>query len=306
MEEYRMIDKSDLTGFLSSFISFLKRIIEYILVSVRENIAIAVTVLLAVGGVGFFLLKSQRPYYQSEMVCTYSNMTKKAYGEMVHDLDLLVQNKSFHSLAQTLNISEQQAASIISIEPKNIAGSPLYEDVTTDPSPMYFTVKATDKSVFIPLQNALLYYMNNGSPFRQVRDKMELESISNKRSFLHKDMAMVDSIVISYSNFLKRTKSVTDTAAGFSNIATLFTYRNSLEDKDLQQEWRAKELQQAVHVEHGFLTPDNPANNKKALLWYIIICALLLPPAICVIYKLLYDTFRQDQYTEPAVADAGL
>jgi hypothetical protein len=308
MEEYRMIDKSDVTGFLSSFLRFVKGIIAYTLSAVRQHMALAVITLVLVLGAGFYFWRAQKSYYEAEMVCTYSNMTKKAYGEMVHNLDLLLQNKSYHALASTLNIPEEQATSIISIEAKNIAGSPLYEDVTTDASPMYFTVKATDRNVFSPLQDALVYYMNHGSPFRQVRDKMELESISNKRNFLHKDMAMVDSIVISYSKFLKRTKSVTDTAAGFSNVATLFTYKNTLEDKDLQQEWRAKELQQAVHVEHGFLTPDNPVSNKKSLLLNVIICALLLPTAICVIYRLLSDTFKKESsMQEPApVADAGV
>lgn len=303
-----MIDKNDVTGFLSSFLRFIKGIFAYTLAAVRQNMAIAILALVLVLAAAFYFWKSQKSYYEAEMVCTYSNMTKKAYGEMVHNLDLLIQNKSYHALASTLNIPEDQAASIISIEAKNIAGSPLYEDVTTDGSPMYFTVKATDRNVFVPLQEALVYYMNHGSPFRQVRDKMELESISNKRNFLQKDMAMVDSIVISYSKFLKRTKSVTDTAAGFSNIASLFTYKNSLEDKDLQQEWRAKELAQAVHVEHGFLTPDNPVNNRKSLLWTIILCSLLLPTVICVIYRLLSESFRRESsMEEPApVADAGV
>lgn len=280
MDHYRMIESKDVSGFLFAFLSFVKQVIHYILASVKKYFLLAVIIFSLISASAFYYWKTQKPYYEVEMVCAFNNLTKKVYGEMLYKLDLLIQSRSYPALAQTLDLPIKDVEQITSIQAKNIAGSPLYEDVNTDQTPMYISVKASDKKVLTALQTALINYLNNGSPFRQRRNKMEMEIIGTKLKFLNRDMYQADSIIAAYTNFLKRTRSVTDSAAGFSNIAAMMKYKNELEEKQVQQEWRLQEIQNSVEVLHGFIIPDYPAKKSNILEMAIplaFIFSLLIP-----------------------------
>lgn len=280
-----MIGSNDVSGFLSAFLSFVKQLVLYILASVKKYLLLAVLIFSVITASGYMYWFTQKPYYETEMVCAFNNLTKKVYGEMLLKLDLLLQSGSYPALAQTLQIPVADAQKIVAVQAKNIAGSPLHEDVTTDQSPMYISVKTTDKDILKPLQYSLLKYLNS-SPYRQRRNKMEMEVIGTRMKFLNRDMHQADSIISAYTHFLKRTRSVTDTAAGFSNIAAMMTYKNELEDKQVQQEWRMMELESSVEVLHGFMVPDYPL-KKRNIMWQIIPLAFVLSLLIPVLLNLL-------------------
>src|SRR5688572_13059205 len=104
MEPYRMIGSSDVSGFLSEFLSFVKQLIIYILASVKKYFFLALFIFSAITAAGFVYRYSQKPYYETEMVCAFNNLTKKVYGEMLYKLDLLLQSGSYPALAQTLQL----------------------------------------------------------------------------------------------------------------------------------------------------------------------------------------------------------
>ncbi|MGZ5282915.1 MAG: hypothetical protein ACXWDO_05655 [Bacteroidia bacterium] len=286
MDQYRMIESKDVSGFLLAFLSFFKQLLLYIYASVKKYLVIAVIIFSLITGAAFYYWKIQKPQYETEMVCAFNNLSKKVYGEMLLKLGVLLKSNSYPALAQTLQLPVKDVASITSIQAKNIAGSPLHEDITADQTPIYISVKATDKKILKPLQYAIVNYLNNSSPYRQRRNKMEMEIIGSKMKFLNRDMRQADSIISAYTGFLRKTSSVTDSAAGFSNIAEMMSYKNELEDKQVQHEWRIMELQNSVEVLHGFIVPDYPSKQNN-ILGMAIPLAFILSVLIPVLLNLL-------------------
>ncbi|HXS37527.1 MAG TPA: hypothetical protein VN721_12565 [Flavipsychrobacter sp.] len=279
MDEYGMIDTQDITNFLSAFVSFIKRIFHYIAASIKKYFVLAIIIFVAINGTGFFYWYSRQPVYESQMVCMFNSLGKKTHGEVIQQLDNLAKTHSYDALSKNLGLSLDQAKSIVSIDGRNMAGYPLYKDISSDRSPIYITVKSTDKAVFEPLQTALIAYLNNYSPFRKTNNEIEMKVINEKIEFMDKDIASIDSVIHSYSIFLKNVKS--DSIAGFTNIATLFSYKEQLEEKETQLEWQKRETQQNIELLHGFLSPDYPSRgDSRKFFWKLFIYSLL---AVCFI-----------------------
>ena len=282
-----MIESKDISGFLMAFISFIRNAILYVFLSLRKYFLPALAAFVIVLGASYYFRKAQRPYYDSQMVCEFTNVTKRSIGEEIVKLDKLVKTGSYNALANTLSIPLAQAQSIISIEAKNSVGSPLHEDITETKNPVYINVTASNNTVFKPLQVALINYLNSTSPFRERRDVMELEIIDNTVRFIEKDIHQTDSIITAYGNFLRHTRAVTDSAAGFSNIAALLKYKSELEAKHAQNKWRINELKYNVEVLHGFLPADYPTQGAKFSWTVAISLALAASCILAVVCNLL-------------------
>lgn len=276
MEEYDMIQSKDVKSFLTDFFSFFKKTAAYIIKSAFRFWLLFFIILFTVISLGYWRVHQQPIYYQAEMVCTYNNLHKKTYGEIVHNLDNLAKSHSYQQLAKELQITPKIASSIIELEAKNVSGSPLYEDVTTEKSPMYFALKGNNKEVFSQLEQALLFYLNH-LPYQTKRLALEQKKIAEKINFIHADLGKIDSVINTYSSFLHYSKPITDSIS-FSNIVELFRYKDQLEDKMLELE-KSSHLQESVEQIYGFTPTDNPI--KTPIKYWISLSLLALLVAIC-------------------------
>jgi hypothetical protein len=287
MEEYKMMTTAEVKSFFVDFTSFLKRFVSFVAKAVRKNVLLCLFSFLIVLAAGYFYQKRQPVYFQSEMVCAYNNLHKKTFGEMVHRLDKLAKNGSYRQLASELQISPAEASAIIGLDAKNVAGSPLYEDITAERTPMYFTLTATDRSVFPKVQPALVDYLNK-TPYQLQRTELDKVRFNRKIAFITSSLSQVDSIIASYSSFIKRIRTATDSASGFSNIAALFSYKDQLEDKMLDYQKNLGTMK-SVEVIYGFATPDYPVRPGNKFWFVLVFTALLFSIGISVIKQVLTD-----------------
>src|SRR5690606_5056366 len=102
MNEYKTLRSRDVALFLRDFAGFVKKLLQFAGKAVRNNILLVITGILIFAGAGYFYSKTLRPFYESEMVCTYNFLHKKTFGEMVHRLDILASNHSYKQLAKEL------------------------------------------------------------------------------------------------------------------------------------------------------------------------------------------------------------
>ncbi|HET9052759.1 MAG TPA: hypothetical protein VFM90_01205, partial [Cyclobacteriaceae bacterium] len=282
-----MIRAGDVKKFLTGFTSFLKGAFLYTYKSLLQSWLLVALILAVVIGAGYVYQQKKPAYYEAEMVCAYNQLHKKTFGEMVHRLDKLAEQQSYGQLAELLQLPMETASAIIGFEAKNVAGSPLYEDITTDRTPMYFTLRATDKSIFPDVEKALLFYLNH-IPYQTQRTALEQKKTENKILLLKNDLSKMDSVISAYSNFLQRTKSVTDSAAGFSNIVELFRYKDQLEDKMLELE-KNKTFIASVETIYGFAPADTPVKNNRNFWIGWIAFAGILSTAAAVLRKIIKD-----------------
>jgi len=285
MNSYQTIHTGEVRQVLRSFAAFSARVCRFLLYAAGKNIFLLLLLCALIGGGGFYKWKSQPVYFESEMVCSFNNMHKKTFGEMVHRLDLLAKTGSVRELARILGITEAQARSIKGFTARNIAGSPLQEDITTEKLPMYFGLQASDRTVFPLVEQGLLRYLN-GTPYQELRVKLEREKISERISYLDGTIHKLDSVIDAYAYFLRRTTAITDTAAGFSNVAALFKHQEELENKKLD-EIKLSRLLHSVDLIYGFAPTDNPKERSRTELLKYLLGALGFSLVVVVLKELL-------------------
>ena len=281
MEEYKTIRVNEARNFIKDFIAFIRRSLLFIWNALARNAVLAIIVFLLVLAAGYFYQSKVPAYYQSEMVCVYNHLHKKTYGEMVQRLDLLVQSRSFDQVASILQLSPEEASSIVGFEAKNVVGSALYEDFSGERTPMYFTLKTKNRSIFPKVQEALVNYLNN-TPYQLKRTAFEKLKATKKIDFLRASIQQIDSVIHGYNALLERS----DSAKGFSNIAALFSYKDQLEDKLLENR-KSLELSESVEVIYGFAPSDNPVKKGQISWARLLAMAFVLALGVSVVRQIM-------------------
>jgi len=282
MASYEMITGGEVKNFLSSFIGFLMKCLRYMLAAVRNNMLLFISILLLGSVAGWFRLKDRQNYYESTMVCSFNQLHKKTFGEMVFRLDQLAASHSYSRLATLLNITVEEAKTIVGFDDKNVAGSPLHDDVTTEKLPLYFTLRTTDLKVFPAVEKGLLQYLNN-LPYQQLRNDLDREKIQQRIAYYNAADARIDSLMSAYTTFLKTKGPAADSASGFSGIISLFRYREELTDKKLNDQ-KASRLMQPVELLYGFAPSESPVNNTSNELVKLAMATLAFA-LFCVVLK---------------------
>jgi len=282
-----MVEGKDITGVVNGFATLVKDVIRYIISSVKEYFIALIVIFLLVSGIGMAYIYRAPLYYESEMVCEFNTLSKKAYGEMVERLNVLAQTRSYDALADNLHIPIDNAKEIVSIEGHNIQGSLLREDATPDKDPMYFKVIATTNKVYPIVEPALLTYLNSNSPYRREMNRKENAKVNKKIDFLNGDISLVDSILTGYNVLIRNTNFHSDTSFRTSAIPSLLTYKRQLEDALVAEEWGREELKAPVQILYGFMPADTPHNERQKKVLMSLLSAAIISVVAVVFFRLV-------------------
>jgi len=271
-----MIDKKDAGSFFEDYLGLLSECIRYISGLLRKYIVsvLVITSLCTAAGVAYWY--STKPYYEANMVCGYNNarLSRKNYGEMFQKLDVLAKSGSYNALSQLLKLPPEQASKLTGFDARNMLGSPLSEDITGNYQSLYFTVRATDRTVFAPLQPALIEYLSNG-PYQRDVGIIEIAKLTRRIQGLQHEMDIADSAIAAYTvsvrNGGRADSSVT------AGIAVLLAGRDQLLEKQVALEQKkALEESESVMVIHGFTPGDTPSRGSKKNIFGALVIGLFL------------------------------
>ena len=281
-----MIDGKDFITFLSGFLAFIKKVILYVLTSIRDYFKVFIATLIIILSIGLWYWHSTKVFFEAEMACNFKDQTKKTYGEMIHNLDILVKDHSYDALAGVLHLSALQVQSIISIEGKNMLGSMLYEDITPAREPFYIDVKASDNAAFTALQPALLMYLNTASPYALATRRQDSSDIYTKIQSLENNIALTDTTIAAYDTML--TKNA-DTSIPATRFTALLTYKSSLDSELSEQKKKGEKFSMSVEALHGFMPLDNPSHERDKNLKLTITAAILLAGFSSILSRTIHD-----------------
>lgn len=286
MQEYPSIKKNEINDFFRDFIKFFINFFLFILQSIKRYLLLFIIILIGVYSVFYFYNKNAPSYYSSQMVCTFNYLHKKTFGELVYRLNTLAVTQSYDELAATLDIPIESAEKIIGLEARNVAGSPLHEDITEAQLPMYFTAKVSEKEVFPLLEKALVDYLNNAIPYHLRRAKLELQRYSEKIDFLNSTLSQVDSLIDAYILNMRFLSNKKDSITELDGMVQLFRLKEELKDKKLSDQ-KMIQLQMAVEILYGFAPTEHPNVHLGISKVKILIYVLLLGIAIVVFLNLI-------------------
>ena len=155
---------------------------------------------------GYIYYAFKPTFYQVSMVVVFNELNKKTYAEILDQLDQLTATGSKQKLAETLQVDDETARSVLSIDTKNLNNEPLVDDTSSKVRQLFkIIVRLSDNKSTDNLQNGILNYMNN-SPYLKKLKEQQRQSNLAKISFIDGELAKLDSLKTEYTNFIASSK----------------------------------------------------------------------------------------------------
>lgn len=177
------------------------------------------------GGVYYF---SSTKSYKASMVVTYNKLTKRTFGEVIAQLDLLTSTGTASKLAKELKIPTDIAVNINFIESTTISNLTLMEDTSTKVNqPFKINVGLSKSDSIESIQNALLAYLNNIPYLKHLNDE-ERKIFTERLSFIERELEKLDTLESEYNQFLSSTKVSSTFYNNAINPAEIYVQSNTL------------------------------------------------------------------------------
>lgn len=255
----------------------------------RKNRVLLLLSAAIVSGWAVFRVKTHIPLFESKASFVYLELHKKTYGEMLDQLTATVQEKAYGQLAKSLNITEGQAGKIMSIEALNMYGSKLSEDITTDKSPFYISIKALDKRAFDSLALKLSDYLND-NPYYQATIKRKQAKLIEEVAQLRHELQLLDSFKYRY---LRSNMAITHMVApgtAFDPVAlfdkSIDVHRSIVEKEDAIQNTAS------VALLNGFRVPERPTFLHKTTLFVKALLLFVIAMVAILFYSIVFQKYE--------------
>lgn len=172
---------------------------------IRRRWLLFIVLMMGGGGLGLYLTEKQEPYYEAGLTCTFNDLHKKTFGEMIVLLNTYIQQGQTAILTEELQVNEEATRSLIFIRASNILGSPLQDDFTTERLPFYIKIGLHQPEYAEAIQDGILRYLQQNE-YSASRRKVSLENAWNKMNYVNQQMGMLDSIKRAYRYALLQDK----------------------------------------------------------------------------------------------------
>jgi len=155
-------------------------------------------------GASYYFQKTQ--YYEGSMLVHFNKLTKKAYADIVAQLNHLASSGAHEELAKELNVSPQVVAQLNYIDAVSLSDTPLSQDTSSKTNQQFkivINLKTADS--IGQLQNSLIDFLNNRPYLKLLREK-EKKIFADKLASLQGDLAKMDSLKLEVNHFLATSK----------------------------------------------------------------------------------------------------
>ncbi len=228
---------TDFASGANNFYHTLIKMLHGLIVSLRKNIVLFI-LCMAIGIVPLFVKNMKDGNaYRASFTVMFEELTRKIYGDRLSKLNALVQRDEQAKVAMLLDVDKKMAMSIKSIEAKNILGEDLDKDLNTDRIPFIVEFVTKDSSQVLPLQKAIVKFLETGNEYMADRNKVKNLERSEELEFINNQLKVMDSLNRKGSF---QTGSLTASAGKASDQASQ-TYDLSYELYKRKQELLRKE-----------------------------------------------------------------
>lgn len=187
------MNPNELKAYLKHFGSSLLRTTSFMLGVARRNIIWLVLAGALAAGCSYFFLQRATREYTFRMSCAYNDNNPKIFGEMLAQIDLLLQNADYQTASLYLEMPLNQVKQLVSVRGKTISMGRLEEDYAGTKAPFYVEAVVQNPGVIPTLEKKILSYLNhNDFSVRSVqRQRAKWQS---RVSFYQQQIAKLDSL----------------------------------------------------------------------------------------------------------------
>jgi len=280
------ISLRSLKDMLFNFFGFIFKTFEFIVVAIRKFISVFIFCCL-LGLVAGYLYYLESPrYFSTEMMVQSNNLTRKAYYEIVKNLNDLLSSQSYSNFASQLKIDESLGRQVLHIEVIGMNNEMLANDTLTKTNvPFKIGLKTSSNIKIDSLQNGLLYYLNNNAYVvltKEGQKKIYLERLQ----FIDKEQRKLDSLKDNYNIALGAMKASSSFYNNALNPADVYVHSSDLADqREKILKWLNNESEGVLLID-GFKTQVNP----QSLSWTV---PLLVGLGVGVLLGMMFTSLLQ-------------
>jgi hypothetical protein len=268
---------------LKDFFRFLLKCFDFFILSLSHNKFLFFGSCIIGLSLGFLFTRLQTRYYETEMIVQQSSLSRKAYSEIVSNLNGLIHSGSYNDLASELNMDSHSVSQVMSIETFSLADESLEKDTITKLGlPFKIQVKIRASSVAPALEKGLINYLNNNPYVKQIREGRK-KIFAEKLIFIEQEQRRLDSLKDTYNHTLASMKLPTTFYNNALDPADL--YKHSLDlanQKEAILNWINTEGEGMLIIDN-FKRPENPQSISKTRL---IIIGLMIGMALGIFFSM--------------------
>ena len=223
--------------------------------------------------------------YKSSFVVRPSDIYDKLYPRVLADIPVLIKQHDLEGLGETLQLNSQAVASISDISFLNFS----FKNVADSLNFLEVVIKTTDYNQFIPIQNAILNYLENNPYYLKIKN-LQKEQIAIAMQQVNSDLLKLDSL--KSLQLRDNEKQVTPTTLLLKNLinpADVYTVAAERIEK------KSKLLAQLTFLDRFQLIKScvvTKVHNSPPRI--LIVCFYLIPLSVflCCIFLLSRQSFR--------------
>jgi uncharacterized protein involved in exopolysaccharide biosynthesis len=263
------VSLSGLKNIIKEFVVLFFRAISFIGDVIRKWTFLLLAGLICGLALGYVYHAFQPKFYKVSMVVMFNELNKKFYAEILDQLNKLTTSGSTQKLAAALQVSDQVAGSVLSIDSRNMNDEPLRNDTSSKVRQLFkIIVRLNDNKSSDNLQNGILNYLNNGPFLKHVKDEQR-KSYLAKISFINEELAKLDSLKNEYTRFIASSKISATFYNNAFNPTEIYIHSNNLVNQRESLLNLVSIEGTAVSLVDGFKITSSP--QSSSLLRYLLI-----------------------------------
>jgi hypothetical protein len=266
---------------------FFYRSVNFLVLAIRRRALLFLACIVICLSLAYLYTRLIPNYYQTEMIVQPTDLTRKAYAEIIFNLNSLISSHSYADLAAELKLKQEEVSQLNSIEAFSIGNEDLTKDTISRLGlPLKIQIRVKENSVIPTLQKGVIGYLNNNPYIKQMRESQKMVFLE-KLAFIDQEQIKLDSLKDNYNRSLANMRLPTNFYNNGLDPAAI--YKHSLDlasQRQVIKKWLSTEANGMMMID-GFKTPEHPQSLSRINILLIgMITGILLGLLLCILYAL--------------------
>lgn len=187
------IDLRTVFNKLGSFARGIRNYFAYLFHVIKSRFLLLLFCTLIGAGIGYLLYYTTKPYYTSSMTLVLAQMRNEFLEDQLIKLSIMIDDNNFETIADRLDISEEQAKGIKGMTFYNLDQERIAEDSILIGSPFKVELSLYNSALFPVMEVALVDYLQSNRFFAKQR-RIRQTQIQNMIGKLKSEVNSIDSV----------------------------------------------------------------------------------------------------------------
>lgn len=187
------IDLRTVFNKLGSFARGIRNYFAYLFHVIKSRFLLLLFCTLIGAGIGYLLYYTTKPYYTSSMTLVLAQIRNEFVEDQLIKLSIMIDDNNFETIADRLDISEEQAKDIKGMTFYNLDQERIAEDSILTGSPFKIELSLYNSALFPVMEVALVDYLQSNRFFAKQR-RIRQTQIQNMIGKLKSEVNSIDSV----------------------------------------------------------------------------------------------------------------